>query len=129
MNIAAVVGLFLLGFFVMAAGGIAGGAVHQTPSFPVSAFGCLISTVGLGLCLCGMILAKSRLAMRIAEALSGLAILYGFFHSLINVILQSEFAPTLVYGAYMSLVSIAAILVLRRAHIKSSARLAGLGRQ
>ena len=129
MNLAAVVGLFLLGFFVMAAGGIAGGAVHQTPSFAASAFGCLISTVGLGVSLCGMIIAKSKLAMRFAEVLAGLAILYGFFHSFTNIILQSESAPTLIYGVYMSLASIAAALVLSRAHIWSSARLAGLQRQ
>jgi len=127
MNLAAVVGLFFLGFWVMAAGGIAGGGVHQTPSIAVSALGCVISTVGLGICLSGLVLAKSKLTMRVAEVLSVLAILYGLFHSLVNIILQSQFAPTLIYGIYMGVVSIAAFLLVRRAQSKST-RLASLQR-
>jgi hypothetical protein len=120
VNVIAVVALFVLGFWVMAAGGIAGGAVHQTPSIGVSILGCIISTVGLGLCLSSLALAKSRSAFRIAEVLSFLAVVYGFYGSLVNIILQSQFAPTLIYGVYMSVISIAAVLVVRRAHIKSN---------
>lgn len=118
MNIAAVFGLFLFGFFVMAAGGIAGGAVHQTPSIGMSILGCIISTVGLGICLSGLALAKSRLALRVAEVLSFLAILYGFFHSLLNIFFQHQFAGTVIYGIYMAGISIAAVLVVRRADTK-----------
>ena len=128
MNLAAVGGLFLLGLFLMAAGGIAGGSVHQTPSLTVSALGCVISTIGLGICLSGLVLAKSKLTMRVAEVLSILAILYGFFHSLVNIVFQFGFAPAAIYGIYMSLVSIAAVLLVRRAHIKST-RLASIVRQ
>jgi hypothetical protein len=120
MNILAVIGLFLMGFFVLAAGGIAGGAVHQTPSIGTSIVGCVISTVGLALCLTGIAIAKSKVAVRIAEVLSVLAIAYGFFHSLVNLILQND-AATLGYGIYMSVISIAAIfLLVRRAHVKAS---------
>ena len=98
MNVAAVIGLFLLGFWVMAAGDIAGGAVHQIPSIDLTILGCIISTVGLALCLSGLALAKSRSATSVAEVLSFLAILYGVFHSLINIIFQHQSAGTLIYG-------------------------------
>ena len=118
VNVAAVFGLFLLGFWIMAAGGIVGGAVHQTPSIAVSILGCIISTVGLGICLSGLALAKSRLATRVAEVLSFFAILYGFFHSLVNIIFQHQFAGTLIYGIYMAGISITAVLVVRRADMR-----------
>jgi hypothetical protein len=128
MNLAAVVGLFLLGFWVMAAGGIADGSVHQTPSLGVSALGCIISTVGLGICLSGLVLAKSKLTMRVAEVFSVLAVLIRILSLARNIVFQFRFAPTVICGLYMSLGSIAAVLVVRRAHIKST-RLASVGRQ
>jgi hypothetical protein len=127
VNVIAVFGLFVLGFWVMAAGGIAGGAVHQMPSLGVSILGCIISTVGLGLCLSGLALAKSRSAIRVAEVLSALAILYGFFHSLLNIIFQYQSAGTLIYGIYMTAVSIAAVLVVRRPHIKLNSPMKPIG--
>lgn len=121
MNTLAVIALFLIAFLVIAAGGIAGGAVHQTPSLATSVAGCLISTLGLGLCLAGIALAKSRVATRVAEALSVIAVLYGLFQALVNIILQSDDAAALGYGVYMSAISIAAIFFLvRRAHLKAS---------
>lgn len=102
----------------MAAGGIAGSAVHQIPSISASILGCIISTVGLGICLSGLALAKSRLAIRVAEVLSFLAILYGIFNSLLNIVFQHQFAGTLIYGVYMAGISIAAVLVIRRADVR-----------
>jgi hypothetical protein len=127
VKIVAVFGLFLLGFGLMAAGGIAGGALHQMPSTGASILGCVISTVGLGLCLSGLVLAKSRPAIRVAEVLSALAILYGFFHSLVNIIFQFQFAGPLIYGIYMSAMSIVAVLVVRRAHIKRNSPVKPIG--
>ena len=113
------VGLFVLGFWVMIVGGLAGSAVHMDPSTAVSGMGCIISTIGLGLCLSGLAVARSRVTRGIAEVLSCLAILYGFFHSLLNIIHQSDTPATLVYGIYMSAISITGILVIRRFHIKA----------
>jgi hypothetical protein len=118
VNVVAVFGLFLLGFWVMAAGGIVGSAVHQMPSIGVSILGCIVSTVGLGLCLSRLALAKSRLAIRLAEVLSFFAILYGLFHSLTNIIFQHQFTGTLIYGIYMAGISIVAVLVVRRADMR-----------
>ena len=120
MKAVTVVALFVLGVFVMAFGGLFGGAVHSMPSIGVSAIGCVISTLGLGLCLSGLAVAKSGVTLLLAEILSFIAILYGFFLSLMNIIFQSQFAPTLIYAIYMSVISIAGVLVVRRAHVKST---------
>jgi hypothetical protein len=112
MRVIAIAGLFVLGFWCMAAGGIVGGAVHQIPSIGKSVLGCAISTVGLGLCLSGLVVAKSSLTMRVARDLACIAILYGIFGSLENIILQSQIRPTLIYGIYMSVISIVAILLV-----------------
>jgi hypothetical protein len=120
MNVIAVIALFIVGFFVMAAGAIAGSAVHSMPSIGTSVAGCLISTVGLGLCLTGIPIAKSKLAMRVAEMLAFIAVLYGFFHSLMTIVFESGDAATLCYGLYMGIISTAAILFVRRAHLKAS---------
>lgn len=120
MKMVTVVGLFVLGIFVMAFGGVFGGAVHSMPSIGVSAIGCIISTLGLGLCLSGLAVAKSGVTMLVAEIFSFIAILYGLFLSLANIILQSQVAPTLMYGVYMGAISITAVLVVRRAHMKST---------
>ena len=113
------VGLFVLGFWAMVAGGIAGGAVHMYPSIVVSVVGCIISTIGLGLCLCGLAVARSAMTRGIAEVLSCLGVLYGFYHSLVNIIFQADTPATLVYGVYMSAISIIGVLVIRRFHIKA----------
>jgi hypothetical protein len=112
MRVIAIAGLFVFGFWGMAAGGVVGSAVHQIPSLGKSVLGCVISTVGLGLCLSGLVVAKSTLAMRVARDLAYIAILYGIFQSLANIILQSQIRPTLMYGIYMSVISIVAILLV-----------------
>jgi hypothetical protein len=119
MRLIAVVGLFVLGFWVMVAGGIAGSAVHMYPSIVVSVVGCMISTIGLGFCLSGLAVARSALTRGLAHVLSGLGVLYGFYHSLINIIYQAETLATLIYGIYMSAISIIGVLVIRRFHIKA----------
>ena len=104
----------------MAAGAIAGSAVHSMPSIGTSVAGCLISTVGLGLCLIGLSIAKTKLAMRVAEILAFIAVLYGFFHSLMTIVFEAGDAATLCYGVYMGIISTAAVLFVRRAHLKAS---------
>jgi hypothetical protein len=115
--------LFVTGFWVMAAGGILGGGVHETPTITTSAIGCLVSTAGLGLCLAGLAVGKSKSAMSVAVGLSVFAILYGFFQSLLNLIYQAQAAPTLIYGLYMGATSITAALVLRRVCLSSATSL------
>jgi hypothetical protein len=123
MRVFAVSVLFVLGFWIMAAGGILGGGVHQIPTIRTSAIGCLASTAGLGLCLSGLAIAKSRLAVKVAEVLSILAILYGFFHSLLNIVFQAQVAPTLIYGVYMAAISSAALLLFRRSYLRNATSL------
>jgi hypothetical protein len=104
----------------MAAGAIVGEAVHSMPSIGASVVGCLISTVGLGLCLTAVFIAKSNLATLVAEILSFNGVRYGFFHSLMTIAFESGNAATLSYGVYMGIISTAAILFIRRAHLKAS---------
>jgi hypothetical protein len=66
------------------------GGVDATPTITTSAIGCLVSTAGLGLYLAGLAVGKSKAAMRVAVGLSGFAILYGFFQSLLNLIYQAQ---------------------------------------
>jgi hypothetical protein len=123
MNLVAVVGLFIVGIFglfVMAAGAIAGSAVHVMPSIGTMLAGCAISTVGLGFCLAGVAVAKSKLAVRVAELPAVLAVLYGFFHSLMTIVLESGNAATLGWGIYVGIISVAAALFIRQAHLRAS---------
>ena len=120
MRAIGIICLFLLGFFLLAAGGNAGGATHQTPSAGLCAVGCVVSTMGLALILSGLSLAKSKFSRRLATVFAGLAVGSGLFQALINLIFQSQFVPTLVYGLYMMATSIAAVLVVRRIDINAS---------
>ena len=58
--------------------------------------------------------------MRVAEILAFIAVLYGFFHSLMTIVFESGDAATLCYGVYMGIISTAAVLFVRRAHLKGS---------
>jgi hypothetical protein len=80
----------------------------------------LISTVGLGLCLAGVVIEKSKPSMRVAEMLAVAAVFYGFFHSLMTIVLESGDMATLCYGIYMGIISTAAILFVRRAHLNTT---------
>lgn len=123
MNLIAVVALFIVGIFglfVMAASAIVGSAVHVMPSIGTMVAGSVISTVGLGLCLAGIAVAKSKLAVRVAEIPAVLAVLYGSFQSLTTIVLESGNAATLGWGIYMGIISIAAALFIRQAHLKAS---------
>jgi hypothetical protein len=123
MRVLRVLVLLIAGFWIMAAGGMLGGGVDATPTITTSAIGCLVSTAGLGLCLAGLAVGKSKSAMSVAVGLSVFAILYGFFQSLLNLIYQAQAAPTLIYGLYMGAISIAAALFLRRGCLSSATSL------
>jgi hypothetical protein len=120
LRLVAVVSLFILGFWIMAAGGIVGSGVHMEPTIGSGLLGGIISTLGLGVCLSGLAVARSRLTRRMAEALSCVGVLYGFYCSLINIIHQSDTPGTLLYGMYMSVLSIIGVLAIRRLHMKAN---------
>jgi len=63
--------------------------------------------------------ARSAVTRGIAEVLSCLGVLYGFYHPLANIIFQADTLATLIYGIYMIATSILGVLVIRRFHIKA----------